>query len=362
MTFELVNTSVPKGLRDRVGFTNVVVTEGLPPGLEPLLEELSAYDIETRRPGAGEEIDWCHRIVTVQGRSFTVLSRIAACGADWTGRPNRIAHHLVLDVHDRARAGPAWVLARFPGFAAEAPPVERRIAGPDIPQGQLEPRIAAAWERAGFDPGWAGVLGTALLDGGGAATYLVLPSLVDALDLLEDVFALLPEERRWTVTFSTRFARVPTSTRCQLRCVRQGAPGLAVLLAEPGCRVVTPKPGVSAGESPGAVSARAGHELKATQRAVSARIEPRLLDTPVQEERRVVAPLAGSGIAPGSVPHVPASPPSDPDAPGTVAARRQGSGGTARDGRRMAPLDVFLFLWAIGCLVASLFVLAIGRT
>jgi hypothetical protein len=280
MSFELVNTSVPKGLRDRIGWANVVETEGMPPGLDMVLEEMSGFDIDPRVTAA-DEIDWCHRIASLQGRAYTVLSRIAACGADWSGRPNRIAHHLVIDPKERPRAGPAWVLSRFDAFETGVPKVERRPSGPNVPPGDLAPRVPSSWERAGLDPGWAGVLASALLDGGGANTYLILPSLGNTLELLEDVFALVPPERRWTITFSTRFARVPPSTRCQLRCVREGAPGVPVLLAEPGCRKFAPRPGASAGDSPAAEAARSGREVQPSTRTAPPRIEPRRLDTPV---------------------------------------------------------------------------------
>jgi hypothetical protein len=89
MSFEFVHTSVAKGLRGDSGFAVAVATRGLPPALEPALAELSAYDFDGNRAVGADAIDWAHRILSVAGRSYTVLSRTAPCGSDWSGRPNR---------------------------------------------------------------------------------------------------------------------------------------------------------------------------------------------------------------------------------------------------------------------------------
>lgn len=299
MSFELIHTSVEKALRGGAGFATAVATEGMPPGLEPVLAELSAFEVDSARASGADEVDWCHRIVTLQGRSYTVLSRAAACGPDWSGRPNRVAHHVVVDASERPAAGPAWALANFGHFVATVPSIELRTSGPRVPSGSVGPRVPTNWSAAGFDPGWAGMVAAALLDGGGATVYLVLPGGCRVLGLIEDVFALLPEDRRWNFTFSTRYQRVPASVRCQLRCVRAGAPGVANLLAEPGCRKIVVTSGGAAGDSPAAEDARAGREVTPTTRAVSTRIEPVRLATPVHVEPPVTrAPAARSSPPP----------------------------------------------------------------
>ena len=60
MSFELVHTSVQKGLRGRSGFEVVVVTRGLPTGLESSLEELSAYDHDSVRAIGADKVEWAH--------------------------------------------------------------------------------------------------------------------------------------------------------------------------------------------------------------------------------------------------------------------------------------------------------------
>ena len=220
MSLELIHSSVQRGLRGDSGFATAVATRGMHPSLESVLAEVSSYDFDVARNVGADRVEWAHRIVTVVGKTFTVLSRVAPCGSDWSGRPNRIAHHVVIDASERASAGPAWMLENLRGLAEAPPVVEERASGPALPRGSSGPRPAEAWRAAGFDGGWAGVVARTMLDYPSSPCYVVLPDETDCLPLLSDVLALLPEERRWFVTFSTRPQRVPSSVRCQLRFVR----------------------------------------------------------------------------------------------------------------------------------------------
>lgn len=278
MSLELINASVERGLRGSSGFATAVATKGLPSGLEPMLEQLSAYDFDASRAIGADRIEWAHRIVTVQGRPFSVLSRTAPCGSDWSGRANRVSHHVVVEASERAPAGPAWTLSAMRTLADSVPQVEERAEGPVVPtSGSPPPRAAHAWTAMGFDAGWAGVVAQALVDSPNAPCYLVLPPECDALPLLNDVLALVPEDRRWLVTFSTRFQRANANTRCQLRCVRAGAPSLAKLFAEPGARKVDASSGASAGDSAAAEAGRIGRIVGSAARAPS-RVDPVLRD------------------------------------------------------------------------------------
>jgi len=290
MSHEFVHTSVERGVRGQGGFALAAVTQGLPPALEQPLAELSAYDAHRARAVGADPIDWAHRIVSVQGRSYTVLSRTAPCGSDWSGRPNRVAHHLVVEPHERAEAGPAWMLSMFGGFEEGVPEVGVRAQGPPLPQGACPPRRAGAWEDAGFDAGWAGVVAQTLLDAPGATVCVVLPDELDLLPLVVDLFALLPIEKRWLVTFSTRFQRLPSGGRCQLRFLRADAAGVRAMLAEPGVRAIELVRGAHAGDGPAARAARQGACVEPTVReAPSLRVNPVLRKAPVVETEPVRA-------------------------------------------------------------------------
>jgi hypothetical protein len=143
-----------------------------------------------------------------------------------------------------------------------------------LPTGDLPVRAAHAWSAAGFDAGWAGVVAQSLVDHPQAVVYVVLPEALDALPLVIDVLALMPNDRRWHVTFSTRPLVVLPHVRCQLRFVRAEAPGLARMLAEPGARVVRVERDEDAGESDAANAARRGQTVEPTSRPVNTRVNP----------------------------------------------------------------------------------------
>lgn len=291
MSHEFVHTSVERGVRGQGGFTLAAVTRGLPSSLERVLAELSGYDFDRTRAVGADATEWAHRILSVDGRSHTVLSRTAPCGNDWSGRPNRVAHHIVVEPHERAEAGPAWMLAMFGAFSEEVPVVGERIAGPRLPLGPCPPRRASAWEVAGFDAGWAGVVAQTILDAPSAPVCVVLPEEIDLLPLVVDLLALMPVEKRWLVTFSTRFQRLPAGVRCQLRFLRAGATGVRAMLAEPGARVVEVARGASAGDAAAARAAREGAFVEPTVREPpSLRVNPVLTRGPVVEDEPVRTP------------------------------------------------------------------------
>ena len=114
MSFELLYTSAPAGLKPGTrGFTTVLCTAGIPPNVAQRLETLSGYRhvFSTQDPRDSENpVCYSHLRVPVAGRPTSVLSRIAAYGVDYSGRTNKIAHHVVLESEELVEAGPAWLL------------------------------------------------------------------------------------------------------------------------------------------------------------------------------------------------------------------------------------------------------------
>ena len=164
MTHELINTSVPRGLRPGTsGFCTVVVTADMPPVLEQRLTLLSGYRW-VYPPGEADAdknpVSWAHWRVPLVGQSgVEVLSRVADVGFDFSGRSNRIAHHVALDPANLPPVGPAGLL-RQAGFMEVAWAGEPRLlaAGRAVPRWDPGPRPCSAWDRAAGDAGWAGVL------------------------------------------------------------------------------------------------------------------------------------------------------------------------------------------------------------
>ncbi|MCX6977286.1 MAG: hypothetical protein NTX04_04950 [Verrucomicrobia bacterium] len=118
MAWQLIYTSAPRSLEaGRSGFGTVARHRSLSPLLVAAIERTSQF---SRLPGVDtDRVIFSHRIVAVAGGRFHVLSAIRDAGADYTGRTNHIAHHLIVDPRELAQMGgagisPAEVLLSFP--------------------------------------------------------------------------------------------------------------------------------------------------------------------------------------------------------------------------------------------------------
>ena len=140
MSQELHYTSVARGLKPGSrGFGTVAATAHLPEALADRLEALSVYEA-VYPPGdpsaALNPVAFIHVRLTIGGRVHDVLSRIGPAGLDYSGRPNKYAHHVILESEERPDGGPAWLLGQ-PGFLRDAWEGEPRILaeGPSVPRG-----------------------------------------------------------------------------------------------------------------------------------------------------------------------------------------------------------------------------------
>src|SRR5438105_1995262 len=110
MSQELHYTSVPRGLKPGSrGFGTVAVTADLPGQLADRLESLSGYQAVYSPNDASAALNpvvHAHVRLTLGGRVLHVLSRIGPAGLDYSGRPNKYAHHVVLDANERPEGGP----------------------------------------------------------------------------------------------------------------------------------------------------------------------------------------------------------------------------------------------------------------
>ena len=161
MAFELVYTSVPKGLKPgSYRFCTVACSKELPESVVSTLEKISGYRrvSQSNAPGANPVV-YSHMLLSAQGGSRRVVSRISDAGVDYTSRDNKIACHYVLEQRDLCKAGPAALVAQ-PGLFAE-----RWTEGPRQFEGSITfpptPEIAPTcdeWSKVLGDPGWAGAL------------------------------------------------------------------------------------------------------------------------------------------------------------------------------------------------------------
>ena len=116
MAWQLVYTSAPALLDSgRTGFGTVAKHEAIRATLQSELERISQF---SREEGLGKErVIYYYRALDIRGEHYHVLSRIKDAGADYTGRTNHIAHHIVLSdaevnhVHYEKHCTPVDVIA-----------------------------------------------------------------------------------------------------------------------------------------------------------------------------------------------------------------------------------------------------------
>ena len=223
MAQELVYTSAPRGLRaGSSGFCTVACTRGMAPNYVELLESLSAYTTvyPPHHPRARlNPTSHSHYRFTLGGRQVDVLSRVAFAGADYSGRANKFAHHLVVDSDERAMGGPAWTLLRAGVTLQEWVGEPRFLDRPrELPKGDSTPAPCDFWARHAGDAGWAGVLAQSFMDEPRQPAFLVFEPGAPMLELVAEALRLLHASRRWNVSFNTYFTTLPVGSSCVWRC------------------------------------------------------------------------------------------------------------------------------------------------
>ena len=233
MVHELFYTSAERGLElGTSGFCTVARTRGLPKRLERLLHGLSVYKWDLR--SGHNPVVYMYTRANLDGQSLFIVSRVAPAPADYSGRSNYFAHHVVLTASELPQAGPVWLM-RQPGFLEQQwdGQVRELDRGRAVPQGNVQPRRCTTWERVTGDAGWAGLLLKYVSENPTAPVYLIADDSLPILDLLDEVIALLPIEKRWQVTFTTRYIQLPGEVSCSVRVVSPGSEKFAEAKASP---------------------------------------------------------------------------------------------------------------------------------
>lgn len=242
MTQEIIYTSAPQGLRPgSYGFCTVATTPGMASSLAERLESLSGYR-HVHPPGHPRAIYnpvvHSHLHLKVGGQKYHVLSRLADAGFDYSQRTNKLVHHVALEPGELVAGGPAWLLSQR-GFMETAWSGQPRVlpAGRRPVPGDLQRGICSRWAEITRDAAWAAVLAQSAIAGSRPA-YLIFPEGLDPLPLLVEAQSLLPVARRWEVSFSTYFTRLPPGVDCQWRCLLVGSPEAAALAGQRGDLVI----------------------------------------------------------------------------------------------------------------------------
>ena len=224
MAYELIYTSAERGLRPGTrGFCTVAHTRGIPPQYMQLMEALSAYkglhSSIDNMADMQEPVSWSHLYSSILGRGVSIISRIGATHPDHTGRSNKLAHHVALNVRERVAPGPAW-LCMQDGFLLDEWSDSPHLLDTQksIPQGSISSFQAQNWAELTGDAGNAAILADMFLaNPEGIVVILFLPGM-EMLPLLAESLALLPETQRWKVTFNTYFSSLPAGSTCCWRC------------------------------------------------------------------------------------------------------------------------------------------------
>jgi hypothetical protein len=200
----------------------------MPSNLATKLESLSGYRqmFAPESPEANQNpVAYSHMTVTVGGQRTSVLSRIAAYGTDYSGRTNKLAHHVVPDRSELTPAGPAWLLQQAGLMRTQWDGnCQTTAAGPTVAMGNLTATKCNTWEQLAGDAGWAGALAQAWSQRQSKPIWLVyrLEDQNKLLPLLSEAIALLPESERWKATFNTYATQLPPDVQCRVRCVVDG--------------------------------------------------------------------------------------------------------------------------------------------
>ncbi|MDR0336825.1 MAG: hypothetical protein LBI18_07025 [Planctomycetaceae bacterium] len=223
MIQEQVSTSSLRCLDGNSGFGVVAQTSGMALNVSRDVSMLSGYKHyfpagDTRNP-----VVFMHVVRRSGGMDRHIVSRVADCGNDYSGRTNRIAHHVIIEELDlpRLSCGPATILSQPNLFLtqwndkAQELPLRQVLPNPEI-----YVQKCTVWEQLYGDAGWGGVVAERI-EKGDPISVIFDPGK-NILPLIAEAFTLLPPSVRWKTTFSTFFMKSqepPSTNKIQIKCI-----------------------------------------------------------------------------------------------------------------------------------------------
>ncbi len=266
--FELIYTSYPRGLQSGTsGFTSVAYTEGMPKSYIQLCESLSGYQfiypvghpLYKQNPEIYSHYsfkasrDYALKPTTDYSAkapkdAISILSRVAVSGRDYTGRENKIAHHIVLESNERVNleGGPASLMLDKNLFVEEwsqnpctlsKDRLQQAVAAVQNAAAHIQQPDAAAEISQDYKKfqvsHWSNIFGNAepaLMVARSAEHDLKTPSFIlfnpenggtsykkQWLHLVAEALNLVAPEKRWDITFNTYFISKPVDSDCLWR-------------------------------------------------------------------------------------------------------------------------------------------------
>jgi len=242
MAQELIYTSVPKGLKvGSDGYCTVAYTDGMPANVVKLLESFSDYSfLDLNDPNLDlSPVSFRHYKHNIGAQTFNIISRVAFSGFDYTRRSNKLAHHIVLSPGECCSGGPAWMCSQnvFDKEWDDDPDVIDHEKS--VPKGEDDLRELTTWKELATYTEWAGKLAETYLNNPDRPSYIVykLEYADKMLSLIREALKLIPEKKRWRVTFNTYFSGA-RNTECNWRCCLSGASVLSKARAVPGTLII----------------------------------------------------------------------------------------------------------------------------
>ena len=222
---ELIFTSSSRGLQvGKSGFCTVAATAGMAPGLIRMLESLSGYR-HLFAPGTPEAkknpIAYSYVRAKVGNDFRYVLSRVRNCGIDYSGRSNKIAHHLSLSSNVQS-SSPTRTLLEKKFFVDQWEKPAANLPPRELPGKFSKPSPCTFWQKITGDAGWAGELIESCQMN--KVVYLVVKPSTPVMGLIHQAISLLPADQQWQYTFCTFYRQMPPNVDCQIRCVMKNSP------------------------------------------------------------------------------------------------------------------------------------------
>lgn len=238
---ELVFTSAKEGLiPGRSGFCSVAWTEGMPQNFVALLENMSGYNAlyMPNDPKADlNPVCYSYQKVQYGQNELRILSRIAFAGLDYTGRTNKIAHHIIIEDESELanlQHGPVSAFLCEENFitAWNEPPrlIPRRTR---LKSAFIDGLRADHWLKLTGKPQWAGIVADSFLNSDEkSCLYLEYDNEAhreDVLYLIDEIARLLPQDVMADFTFNTYFSNVQNGINCFFRAALPNCPALPAI-------------------------------------------------------------------------------------------------------------------------------------
>lgn len=249
MSYELIYTSAERGLKSGSrGFATVAMTEGMPAHCMQLCESMSGYvhvfELNSEQYVINP-VAWSHYRVKCGSTWYSLFSRVSAHAKDYTGRTNKIAHHLMLEQPQETFGyanGPSDLMdssffeSTWQGDARFLPAGRQ----PESMRFDADPQ-AKHWLAAGLSAETAARMAGALAQDTDAPMVLLFDpqnQQANLTGLIQDLLELLPPERRWKIGFSTYYSMHPSGSEVHLRACAKGTDAARKVARHPRAVVV----------------------------------------------------------------------------------------------------------------------------